>query len=170
MTELYVRPAAAKDLDRIMEIYAAARETMRKNGNPNQWGTDHPPRGMISEDIRIGRSYAVCSRQNGREQISGVFVLIIGEDPTYKVIEDGEWLNDEPYGTIHRIAGDGSAKGVLEAALVFAAGRIRNIRIDTHHDNTIMQHLLDKYGFTRCGIIYVADGTPRIAYHRRCSI
>lgn len=167
MTELYVRPAAAKDFDRIMEIYAAARETMRKNGNPNQWGTDHPPRGMIEEDIRIGRSYLVCSRDAGQERISGVFVLIIGEDPTYKVIEDGEWLNDEPYGTIHRIAGDGSAKGVLEAALVFAAGRIRNIRIDTHHDNTIMQHLLDKYGFARCGIIYVADGTPRIAYQKR---
>ena len=26
--------------------------------------------------------------------------------------------------------------------------------------------LLEKNGFTRCGIIHVADGTPRIAYQR----
>ena len=29
-----------------------------------------------------------------------------------------------------------------------------------------MQHLLEKNGFTRCGIIHVADGTPRIAYQK----
>ena len=33
-------------------------------------------------------------------------------------------------------------------------------------DNQIMQHLLEKNGFTRCGIIHVADGTPRIAYQK----
>ncbi len=139
---------------------------MRQSGNPDQWGTEHPPRTLIEEDIRVGRSYVVVSLEDGQEKVRGVFVLILGEDPTYRVIEDGQWLNDAPYGTIHRIAGDGSAKGVLEAALAYAAGRVLNLRIDTHHDNRIMQHLLDKYGFTRCGIIYVADGTPRIAYQK----
>ena len=41
-----------------------------------------------------------------------------------------------------------------------------SLRADTHADNKIMQHLLEKNGFTRCGIIHVADGTPRIAYQR----
>jgi len=27
-----------------------------------------------------------------------------------------------------------------------------------------MQHILTKYGFQRCGIIYVKNGTERIAY------
>ena len=27
-----------------------------------------------------------------------------------------------------------------------------------------MQHILTKYGFQRCGIIYVKTGTERIAY------
>lgn len=139
---------------------------MRQSGNPDQWGTEHPHRTLIEEDIRVSRSYVVVSLEDGQEKVRGVFVLILGEDPTYRVIEDGQWLNDAPYGTIHRIAGDGSAKGVLEAALVYAAGRVPNLRIDTHHDNRIMRHLLDKYGFTRCGIIYVADGTPRIAYQK----
>ena len=38
--------------------------------------------------------------------------------------------------------------------------------VDTHADNKVMQHLLESEGFTRCGIIHVEDGTPRIAYQR----
>lgn len=41
-----------------------------------------------------------------------------------------------------------------------------NIRVDTHKDNLVMQHILEKRGFRRCGIIYVKDGTERIAYQR----
>ena len=29
-----------------------------------------------------------------------------------------------------------------------------------------MQHLLEKNGFARCGIIHVADGSSRIAYQK----
>ena len=29
-----------------------------------------------------------------------------------------------------------------------------------------MRHLLEKNGFKECGIIYVEDGTPRIAFQR----
>jgi len=36
-----------------------------------------------------------------------------------------------------------------------------NIRIDTHRDNRIMQHVISKYGFTYCGIIYLANGDER---------
>ncbi len=41
-----------------------------------------------------------------------------------------------------------------------------NFRIDTHNDNKIMQHVIEKNGFIRCGIIYVKDGSPRIAYEK----
>ena len=41
-----------------------------------------------------------------------------------------------------------------------------SLRADTHADNKVMQHLLESEGFTRCGIIHVEDGTPRIAYQR----
>ena len=30
-----------------------------------------------------------------------------------------------------------------------------------------MQHLLDKNGFTYCGIIYLDDGTERLAYQKQ---
>ena len=41
-----------------------------------------------------------------------------------------------------------------------------NIRIDTHHDNRVMQHLLTKHGFTYCGLIYLKSGAERLAYQR----
>lgn len=46
----------------------------------------------------------------------------------------------------------------------FCKGRWGNLRIDTHADNHTMQHLIQKHGFQKCGIVYVEDGTPRIAY------
>mgnify|MGYP003296922186 CR=1 FL=1 len=39
-----------------------------------------------------------------------------------------------------------------------------NIRIDTHHDNVVMQRLLKKLGFQYCGIIHLENGDPRLAF------
>lgn len=159
---MIIRPAEPGDLNNILNIYAYAREQMRLTGNPKQWGDSNPPPETVREDIRRKRSYVILSQNS----ICGVFVFIIGADPTYQRIENGAWLNDEPYGTIHRIAGNGQEKGILSAALSFCEKRTDNIRIDTHADNRIMQHLLEKYGFKRCGHIYVEDGTQRIAYQK----
>ena len=94
----------------------------------------------------------------------GVFVLIDGLEPTYQYIEDGNWLNDEPYITLHRIASDGKIHGVFKSAIDYCKSICVNIRIDTHNNNKIMQKQIEKNGFERCGTIYVKDGSPRIAY------
>ena len=86
--------------------------------------------------------------------------------PSKGRVENGKWLSDTEYGVIHRIAGRTKEKGIFAEALEFCQGKITHLRIDTHKDNSIMQHALAKYGFTPCGTIYVADGTPRIAYER----
>lgn len=135
---------------------------MAVNGNPEQWGTRHPPRALLEEDIPAGRLY-VCEDGTG---IYGVFAFIIGEDPTYLKIDDGKWLSDTPYGVIHRIAGKEAGHGVLGEAVGFCTERIPHLRIDTHEDNSVMRHLLPKHGFVSCGTIYIADGSPRIAYER----
>ncbi len=157
---MFVRKAKMSDLDRIMEIYAAAKAYMDKTGNPTQWKPGYPNRAMIEEDIRLGRCY-VCESEAG---LHGVFAFIIGEDDTYKHIYEGEWRRDETYGTIHRIASDGSKRGVFKTAFEYCKGKILYLRIDTHKDNVIMQRLIEESGFKRAGIIYVADGTPRLAY------
>ena len=155
-----VRKALEADYPRILEIYAHAREFMAKTGNPNQWGTNYPPVEMLQEDIRVGNLFVVeC------EGLHGVFAYFTEPDPTYGYIEDGAWLSDTPYGTIHRVAGDGSG-GVFSAVLKFAQDCNPHVRIDTHHDNVVMQHVLEKHGFQRCGIIYLEDGDPRIAYEK----
>ena len=156
-----IKKSTMKYIDDIMEIYSYAREQMKKNGNPTQWGDNRPSRKTIENDIQLGNSYMI--EENGI--ICGVFSFVLGEDKTYQVIE-GKWLNDDQYGTIHRVASNGRVKGILEFCLRFCEDKISNIRVDTHEDNKIMQHLLEKNGYIKCGIIYVDDGSPRIAYQK----
>ena len=99
------------------------------------------------------------------EEVVAVFAFIIGDDPTYRVIE-GSWLNDRPYGVIHRIGSNGKAKGIIPFVMEYAFSRIDNIKIDTHKDNRIMQHVLEKNGFKYCGVITIEDGTKRVAYQK----
>lgn len=154
-----IRKAAAADLPEILRIYAAARAYMKASGNPTQWGDHHPAQPLLEEDIRLGRLYV---EEDGG--LHGVFALLFGDDPTYAVIEGGSWLSDAPYATIHRIAADGQRPGFFPRALRYCLGLCGNLRIDTHADNRTMQHQIEKCHFVRCGIIYVEDGSPRIAY------
>ena len=155
--------SAEELLPQILQIYAHAREAMAASGNPTQWGDNFPPQELLEEDIDSNRLFVYVV--NG--QLLGVFAFILGADPTYQVIEDGAWLNDAlPYGTIHRLASSGKSKGVASAVIEWCLEHCQSLRADTHADNQIMQHLLEKNGFTRCGIIHVADGTPRIAYQK----
>ena len=155
-----IRKANMEDMDRILEIYAYARRFMVKTGNPNQWAAQgYPKRGLLEADIENDWLY-VMEDAGG---IHGVFAFPIGEDPTYCRI-DGGWLNDNLYGTIHRIAGDGTVKGIFRQCLDFCARLIDEIRIDTHADNKVMQDAILKNGFAYCGIITGSDGNPRLAY------
>lgn len=155
------------DIERIMDIYAAARAFMAAHGNPNQWGpTNWPPEALIRRDIDMGDSY-VCVNDGGK--VVGVFFFIQGKDvePTYRDIADGAWLDDSPYGVVHRIATDGSEKGVGTFCLNWAYAQCGHLRIDTHGDNAVMQRLLEKLGFVHCGTIFVEeDDFPRLAYEK----
>ena len=156
-----IRLAETKDLDAIVKVYAAARAYMAASGNPHQWGdSGYPHRDLLEEDIEKRRLYVI--EENGA--VHAVFAFMFGDDPTYAYIEDGQWPNSKPYGTIHRIASDGQIKGMFTKAFDYCRSRIDEIRIDTHHDNKTMQHVVTKHGFVRCGIIYLENGDPRIAY------
>ncbi len=155
-----IRKGELKDIDEIMDIYSAARRFMRENGNPTQWAGEYPPRELIIRDIQEG----ICHVATDNDRLCGVFAFIFGNDPTYEIIENGVWLNNNPYAVIHRIASAGTTKGLLKTAIEYCISQASELRIDTHHDNKKMQYLLTKYGFARCGIIYLPNGEPRIAY------
>ena len=94
-----IQKATLAQLPEILKLYAQARMFMAQNGNPDQWGNAYPPQEMIRADIENGKSYV--NLENGH--IRAVFYFAVEEDPTYSYIE-GAWLNDAPYGVIHRIA------------------------------------------------------------------
>lgn len=155
-----IRPATYEDLGALDLVFECARATMCANGNPNQWPPPYPERELLMDDIARKQLYVV--EIGGK--IVAAFVFALGEDPTYGYIE-GAWPDDAPYGTIHRIASDGSCHGLFEPILAFCRGICPTVRIDTHADNAIVQHLAEKAGFSYCGIIYLEDGSPRMAYH-----
>ena len=156
-----IEKAVLWQLPQIMTVYDRARAFMANTGNPLQWGQNYPPEEMIRQDILDGKCY-VNLKEN---TIKAVFYFAVEEDPTYGRI-DGAWLNDQPYGVIHRIAVAENGRGVAGECFRFAQERCANLRIDTHEDNLPMQRCLAKHGFTRCGIIYLEDGDPRIAYQK----
>ena len=155
-----IRRATWEDMDRIMEIYRIAQDFMIRTGNPTQWGHFYPQKEHLERDIREQASFVLYDEEgiHAHAYMSG------GDEPFYRVIEDGAWPNDEPYYTIHRLASDGTRKGVFRKVMEFCREQCDHIRMDTHRDNAVMRHLAESEGFVPCGIIYVSDGTPRIAY------
>jgi hypothetical protein len=155
-----IRLATEEDLNTIVEIYAIARRYMEENGNATQWTDSYPDRELLERDIQSEQLFVYVENH----KIHGVFAFIIGPDATYSRIESGAWKNENLYGTIHRVASDGAVKGVFSRCVEFCKQKISNLRIDTHNDNHTMRHVIMKNGFEKCGIIYVQNGTPRIAY------
>ena len=124
-----IRKAIESDLLEIKSIVAKARELMKASGNVNQWVDGYPSSEVLLSDIRSGNAYLLL-----REDKSvAYFAMIDGSDPTYNFIAEGNWLNDESYGVLHRIASNGEAKGVFKEILLYASEHYSNIRIDTHH-------------------------------------
>lgn len=157
-----VRQATLADLECVLRIYSQARAFMREQGNASQWAGGYPDESLLREDIRQHRLYLCVDDR----EILGVFCYFYGDDPTYAYIENGAWLNDRPYGVIHRIAVAVHGKGVAKFCFDYAFSRCRNLKIDTHADNFPMQKLLVKNGFAKCGTIYLENGDPRIAYQK----
>ncbi len=164
MKDLFsIRRSTPMDIDRIMEVYDVAKRYMRQCGNFGQWTDGYPDKNIILTDIARKNHYLAEDEEG---EILMVFTFIIGTDPTYKVIESGAWLNDRPYGTIHRIASNGTQGGMLKACVRYCANMIDNIRIDTHADNSPMQRALHHLNFSLCGVIHLADGSPRLAFQK----
>ena len=109
---------------------------------------------------RIHEIYA-AARQFMRDH--GNFSQWDGEDAPERLlpgdIEAGNLYVLEEAGKIHA-----AFAFIIGRIMDFAKSNISHIRIDTHEHNKVMQKALEKQEFERCGIIYVPDGTPRIAF------
>ena len=160
---LSVRHSLESDLSCMLAIYERARAYMASLGNPHQWGdSGYPSSALLREDIARGVSYVVVDQC---DEVVATFVFVEGEDPTYIIIE-GAWLNEEPYGVIHRLASSGRERGIARFVFDWCSQRSCNLRVDTHAQNLVMQHLFLSLGFVPCGTIFLPDGSPRLAYQR----
>ena len=155
-----VRPSRPSDLPALQQLFACARRFMAQSGNPTQWVNGYPADDILLADIQARASHIV--ERGG--QVVATFVLRPGDDPTYAVIYDGAWPSSTPYATIHRVASNGEAHGIMQLVLRYAMHRHHTLRIDTHRDNHLMRHLILKAGFRYCGIIHTATGGERLAY------
>ncbi|MDD2242132.1 MAG: GNAT family N-acetyltransferase [Bacteroidales bacterium] len=158
-----IEKATQVNLKELMAIFARARSFMASTGNPNQWINGYPSEELIYQDIVHGHCF-ICRTDDNH--IAAAFVFIIGDDPTYAIIENGKWLNDKIYGVIHRLASDGTKKGIAKFCIEWCFSQINNLRVDTHANNKVMQSILKREGFKYCGIIYTHNGTERLAFQK----
>ncbi len=123
----------------------------------------YPSEEIIRRDIDA--SFGHVLEEDGK--IVGYFAFMPSPEPTYTEIFGGKWLDNEtPYHVIHRLGSYAHVHGIFADVIDYCAARKRNLRIDTHSDNSIMRHNIERHGFTYCGVIYLADGSPRLAYQR----
>jgi ribosomal protein S18 acetylase RimI-like enzyme len=156
------------DINEIMGIIQQAQAYFKANGI-DQWQNNYPNAETIGNDVSNGNSY-VLLKDN---QVVATAAIIFDKDITYDNIYEGQWLSDNQYVVIHRIAVSNSYKGlglgneiIKKVEQLCANNGVRSIRIDTHGQNLSMQRLLKKNDFQHCGIIYLQDGNKRIAFEK----
>ena len=165
---MIIRLAEKKDIDRIMQIIADARESIGRLGI-DQWQYGYPTRDIVKEDIMLERSFVVV--ENG--EICATFALMLHGEPTYKKIYCGAWIGDGDYLALHRIAinsanrGRGIAEGIISFLCEYSnENGYSSVRVDTHEGNIPMRKMLEKNGFEYCGTIHLLDGQERVAYEK----
>jgi len=163
-----IRKSREADLDRLMEIIEEARGTIAALGI-EQWQNGYPSREIMEADVAEGASYLVTDGDG----ICGTFALFPGEEPTYRKIYRGSWLTQGDYVAIHRVAiavknrGRGIAEKIMEFSAEYAKKQgTKSLRIDTHPGNVVMRRMLEKNGFSYCGIIHLKNGNERVAYEK----
>lgn len=162
------RKASKIDIEDIMAIIKHGQNFLKEQG-VEQWQNNYPNYDSIHKDIEKGYGYIV---EMDKELVATVALSFDGEI-TYKKIYEGEWLSDYDYCVIHRMAihkekrGSGIASFMMDNINKLCQEKgIRSIKVDTHRDNIPMQKYLEKNGFKHCGIIYVTDGSERLAFEK----
>lgn len=158
-----IREARQGDMAEIIKVMDAAKKVMRQSGNLYQWGEGYPSEAVITADMKRNGGFVI----EDDNKIVGYFAFLPSPEPTYDKIYEGKWIDDaQPYHVVHRIASYPQVHGIFSSIMDFCFSYDTNIRIDTHRDNTIMQHNILKQGFTYCGIIYLLSGDERLAYQK----
>lgn len=159
--------AAAEDTRKCYDIIDMGRNFQQEQGF-TQWTKEYPNLQTIQEDIAAKKGFVVKVDQ----VIAGYMCIDFSGEPAYENIE-GEWNSSEDYAVVHRMAfapefrGKGLSDTVWKLIEDYCLkNKIRYIRVDTDFPNKRMQHILEKNGFVKCGIISF-QGSGKIAYDKQ---
>ncbi|MDU7886648.1 MAG: GNAT family N-acetyltransferase [Clostridium perfringens] len=162
------RQAKISDLDQIVEIIELSKKYLKET-KVDQWQDGYPAKEDLRRDIESGSSYVLTNK----DEIVATTVISLDGESTYNSIFNGEWITNEDYIVMHRVAvhdkykGKGIFKELIKEAESLALNKgIFSIKIDTHRDNISMQRAVVKNDFKKCGIIYLEDGSERIAFEK----
>ncbi|MDU5776759.1 MAG: GNAT family N-acetyltransferase [Clostridium perfringens] len=162
------RQAKISDLDQIVEIIELSKKYLKET-KVDQWQDGYPAKEDLRRDIESGNSYVLTNK----DEIIATTVISLEGESTYNSIFNGEWITNEEYIVMHRVAvhdkykGKGIFKELIKEAESLALNKgIFSIKIDTHRDNISMQRAVVKNNFKRCGIIYLEDRSERIAFEK----
>ncbi len=151
-----------------MTIIKQAQQFLKEN-NVDQWQGDYPNTETIINDVAQKIGYVLVHN----EKIVGTVAVSFDGEETYNTIYDGKWKSNEKYAVVHRIAIHNDCRGMDLATTILKnieqmclREGIHSIKIDTHKKNLAMQKLMQKNNFEYCGIIYLADGSERIAFEK----
>ncbi|MFL0165988.1 GNAT family N-acetyltransferase [Clostridium beijerinckii] len=162
------RKAVETDINYIMSIIKQAQDYFKEQGI-NQWQNNYPNPETIRNDIANKHSYILLKDNN----IVATAAVSFDGEKTYDSIYEGQWITNNQYAVIHRIAVDNTYKGlglsseIIKNVVELCLSKgVHSIKVDTHEENISMQKLLKKNKFQYCGIIYLEDGNKRIAFER----
>ena len=166
---MILRKASPTEQPEIWEILQQAIEQRKKDGS-TQWQNGYPNEQTIQKDVENGSAFVVVDQLS----IIAYLAIVTGIEPSYIHIK-GQWLSDEDYLTVHRVAVSDAVKGKGIATSLFKMieefaieQKIYSIRVDTNFDNVPMLKILDKLAYVYCGEI-VAHEAPRRAFEKRIS-
>lgn len=162
------RKTSVNDIKDVMKIIKEAQNYF-KDAGIDQWQNNYPNEDTIMNDIKNDYSYVLV--KDG-EVVATAATSFDGEK-TYERIYEGQWLTEDKYSWIHRIAVTSQLKGLgLSSEIIKNVEKmakdneVYSIKIDTHEDNKSMQRLLTKNNFKRCGTIYLEDNSKRVAFEK----
>ena len=174
---LTIRLATEADIPAVEQVLRDGKASIAKLGIAQWQSSAYPSRAEVARDIEKDACYLA---EDEAGMALGTIALSFDGDSTYDTI-DGAWLtvstSEAPrYGTLHRTAvSRGAARTGVMSALFREAERIarergaESLRADTHPGNTPMRGLLERLGYTACGIITLDRNEPepeRVAYEK----
>lgn len=139
----------------------------RKKDGSDQWQNGYPNMDTVMNDIEQGYGFVLMEN----DTILAYAAIIFGIEPNYMEIT-GNWLSEDPYAAIHRVATSELYKGKGIATTLFElienlckSKNTYSIKVDTNFDNKQMLRILEKLHYTYCGEIYFG-GASRKAYQK----